>query len=308
MRTVCVFLMFVAISFAASPQPSMATEAEKDTLKQNTRSRMIFGPPVNVNLMGAGGMPEGKLLTVINTSFAEKTRAKDGAKSPDVFSQVWLLKLRYGITDYLELWSTTPYISNRRTNPEPDPKNIYGVGDSFLGLLFSPLHERRGDPLTASVSAAFLIPIAAQGSHHPPGMGVSGFRGQAGVGKFLTRSLKIETEGVWNTRFDRGNQDVRLGDQFQWNGQVRYLFDHFDLGLESNLTWQRSSDRVFPGLGAVDLRNGYTDWFIGPSANFAIDKLGMWAGIGVFLPVIQRFDSPSKVENARFEFKIGKIW
>jgi len=43
------------------------------------------------------------------------------------------------------------------------------------------------------------------------GRHAAGFRGQAAVGKFLTKDVKIETEGVWSsTRFAPGKQDVRI--------------------------------------------------------------------------------------------------
>ncbi|MCL2122531.1 MAG: hypothetical protein FWH34_00425 [Desulfovibrionaceae bacterium] len=309
MKNRCIFLAFLLAACMISPQSVPAAEAKKDPQPQSTRSRMIFGPPVNVNISGPGSMPEGVLMTGINVSFADKvTPFGNASRSSDVFSQTWLLKVRYGITDYLEIWTTTPYINNRRTNPEPNPQFIYGIGDTVLNLTFCPWHERRGDSFTASASAGLWLPMAAWGAHHPPGLGVMGFRGQAAVGKFLTKDIKIETEGVLNARFARGNQDVRLGDQYQWNSQIRYLFDYFDIGVESSMVWQLSSDKVISGLGARDLRNGYTEWFVGPSVNVAIDPLGMWAGIGAFFPVMRYTDSPTKVENVRFEFKIAKLW
>ncbi|MDR0239549.1 MAG: transporter [Deltaproteobacteria bacterium] len=292
-----------------SPQSAPAAEAEKNLQKQSTRSRMIFGAPVNVNISGAGSMAEGVLMTGINTSFADRvTPFGNASRNSDVFSQTWLLKVRYGITEYLEVWTTTPYLNNRRTNPEPNPQYIYGIGDTVLNLTFCPWHERRGDSFTASSSVGLWLPMAAWGADHPAGLGVMGFRGQAAVGKFLTKDIKIDTEGVWNARFARGNQDVRLGDQFQWNSQIRYLFDYFDVGVESSMVWQLSSDKVFSGRGTRDLRNGYTEWFVGPSVNIAIDPLGMWAGIGAFFPVMRYTDSPTKVENVRVEFKIAKLW
>ena len=310
MKTRCILLAFILAAFIIAPQSASAEEAAKDPQKQSTRSRMIFGPPVNVNLAGPGSMAEGVLMTGINTSFADKVTpfGDTSRKRSDVFSQTWLLKVRYGITDYLEVWTTTPYIHNRRTNPEPNPQVIYGIGDTVLALTFCPWHERRGDSFTASASAGVWLPMAAWGDDHPPGLGVMGFRGQAAVGKFVTKDIKIETEGVWNTRFARGNQNVRLGDQFQWNSQIRYLFDYFDIGVESSMVWQRTSDRKISGLGTRDLRNGYTEWFVGPSVNVAIEPLGMWAGIGAFFPVMRYTDSPTKVENVRVEFKIAKLW
>jgi hypothetical protein len=303
-----IFSMLILAAYIISPQSVLAAEEAKAPQAKSTRSKLIFGVPVNVNIAGPGSMPEGVLYTAINTSFADKVTPTGNTKSSDVFSQTWLLKLRYGITDYLEVWTTTPYINNRRTNPEPNPQVIYGIGDTVLALTFGPWHERRGDAFTASASVGVWLPMAAWGDDHPPGLGVMGFRGQAAVGKFLTKDIKIETEGVWNTRFDRGNQNVRLGDQFQWNSQIRYLFDYFDIGVESSMVWQHSSDRFISGLGTRDLRNGYTEWFVGPSVNVAIEPLGMWAGIGAFFPVMRYTDSPTKVENVRLEFKRAKLW
>ena len=86
------------------------------------------------------------------------------------------------------------------------------------------------------------------------------------------------------------------------------MFNHFDIGIESTLTVQNSGNGLSPTGGEVDLRNGYTDWFVGHSMNFPIDALGMWAGAGVFFPVVQDFKGPAKAKGARFEFKIGKLW
>ena len=317
MKSRCL-LIFILAACIFSPLSAPAAEAEKDAQKQSTRSKMIFGPPVNVNIAGPGSMPEGVLMTGVNASFSDKVTAvgNAGSRASDVFSQQWLLKLRYGITDYLEIWSTTPYVNQQRRNPELARHNtIYGVADSVLALTLAPWQERRGDAFTASVSAGVLLPIAAWGKDHMPGMGVMAFRGQAAIGKFVTKDIKIETEGVWYTRFARGNQDVRLGDQFQWNSQIRYLFDHFDIGVESSLVTNEAADKEVRS-NVSSLRNGFTEWFVGPSVNVGIDPLGMWAGLGVFFPVLYSLHNEgnppngysTKMENFRVEFKLAKLW
>jgi len=311
MDTRRIFFMIILAAYIISPQSSLAAEETKTPQAQSTRSKMIAGVPVNVNIAAAGSMPEGVLYTGINASFADKVTPTGNTKSSDVFSQAWLLKLRYGITDYLEIWSTTPYLNMQRTNPEPSRPVIYGVADSVLSLTLAPWQERRGDPVTASVSAGFWLPVGAWGKDNPAGYGTTGFRGQAAVGKFLTKDIKVDTEGVWNTRFVRGNQDVRLGDQFQWNSQIRYLFDYFDIGVESTLIWQIASYREKTNQAgpSMDMRNGYTEWLVGPSVNVACEPLGMWVGVGAFFPVMQRYQSDgAKVENVRLEFKIAKLW
>ena len=309
MHTRLIFPMLILAACIILPRSVPAAEAEKAPQTQNTRSKMIFGVPVNVNMAGPGSMPEGVLYTAINASFSDKVTPHGNTtrRLSDSFNQAWLLKVRYGITEYLEIWSTTPYTNSRRTNPEPNPQSIYGINDTVVCFTFGPWHERRGDPFTASASAGVWVPMAAWGADHPAGLGVMGFRGQAAVGKFLTNNIKIETEGVWTTRFGRGNQGVRLGDQFQWNSQIRYLFDYFDIGLESTLVRQLTSDQKKDGR-TRDMRSKSTEWFVGPSVNFAIDPLGMWVGVGALFPVMQDYQSPTKAENVRFELKIAKLW
>ncbi len=290
-----------------------------DAPQKSTRAKMLAGGPVNVNLAGGGTLPEGKLLTFINASFADKNRSVRGGKGSDTFSEVWLLKIRYGITNHLEVSSVGGYINAERTAPHGAPKNVNGVLDRSLQLTYAFMNEHQGDPVSFSAGAALLFPTAPWGSSHIPGNGIFGGRGTVAIGKFITKDFKMDTEVVWSGPFDRGNQNVRRGDQFQWNTQARYLFDCFDLGVESTLVHQSSGNKqfeagtIFKGQRLTDdynlnLRNGYTEWFVGPSANVAIDSLGMWAGAGVFFPVMQQVNGPAKVEDARYEFKLGKMW
>jgi hypothetical protein len=271
---------------------------------------MLFGQPVNVNIAGGGTLPQGKALTILNASFADRTRAKKGFTGPDVFGQVWLLKLRYGITNYIEVNATTPYINNERSpKPANGPRHIEGFGDQAVGFTFALLNEHQGDPAALSFQTALLLPTGNYGKNHLPGNGVWGGRVQAGIGKFfMERRVRLETEISYAGPFDRGNQKVKRGGAFEWNAQARYLFDRFDIGLESNMTIRESGSRQLPNGNIVNLRNGSTEWVVGPSVNVGLDALGMWAGIGVFFPVVQDVRGPSKVEDVRYEFKIGKLW
>jgi|GEM_PF-1449840 len=303
------FLLIASCPVFAQNSTGSAEEAGAPK-QESTRSKMLFGQPVNVNIAGGGTLPQGQLLTILNASFADKTRAKKGGSNgPDVFSQVWLFKFRYGLTNNIELSGTTPYINNERSpKPANGPRHIEGFGDQVLAVSFAPWNQHQGDPLSASVYAGLLLPTGNYGKNHLPGNGAWGARFQAGIGKMvLDRRVKLDTEVVYVTPFERGNQKVKRGGQFEWNTQARYLFDRFDIGLESTLTARESGNRSTPG-GNVNLKNGATEWFIGPSMNVGLDSLGMWAGIGVFFPVLQDVRGPSKVEDVRYEFKIGKLW
>lgn len=294
-------------SSADAENAAEESPGEKPAKPRSSRSKMLFGQPVNVNIAGGGTLPKGKALTILNASFADKTNGERGYSGSDVFSQTWLAKFRYGITNHLELSVTVPYINNERSNPRPHPKHVEGFSDTAVGLVVAPFNLHQGDPVAWSIYTGLLAPTGTGGKNHLPGVGVWGWRLATGVAAYLTDNIKADTEVVWCGPFDRGNQKVRRGDQFQWNTQVRYLFDNFDIGIESTLVHQESGDRNTLA-GNVNTRNGYTEWFVGPSLNVPIDALDMWAGVGVFFPVVQDYKGPAAVEDARFEFKIGRLW
>ena len=151
-----------------------------------------------------------------------------------------------------------------------------------------------------------------------PGNNAWGARGAAAVGAWVTKDIKMDTEFVWSGPFERGNQNVERGDQWQWNTNIRYLWDWIDVGFESSLVVQESGNKKIDGRwlangswrdsSTTNTRNGYTEWLVGPSMNVAVDSLGMWAGIGAFFPVVQDYKGPAKVEDVRWELKIGKVW
>lgn len=303
--SIAVMTVMLALACPAFAQDAPGADAPK---KESSRSKMLFGQPVNVSIAGGGSLPQGKALTILNASFANKNHSKRGSAAPDAASQVWLFKFRYGITNHLELSMTTPYINNTFSpKPARGSRHMEGFGDQAVGLILAPWNEHQGDPVSASLYMGALLPTGNYGKNHLPGNGAWGGRFAAGIGKMVTRDFKLDTEVVYSTPFDRGNQEVRRGGQYEWNANVRYLFDRFDIGLESSLVVRESGDRD-TALGHRNLRNGLTEWFIGPSMNVGIDPLGMWAGVGVFFPVVQDVKGPAKVEDARFEFKIGKLW
>jgi hypothetical protein len=282
--------------------------AESDNERQVPKPRVLMGtPPVNLNLSAAGTLPKDMLFSALNVSFAHKTHAeKGGDNRPDVSSQTWLLKLRYGLTDHLELVAITPYIDQSRSHPTPSPKHLGGRGDQVLGLNAAPFNLHQGDPFALSFSAAVLLPTGQEGKNHLPGNGAWGWRLGAVYGRFLTPNLKVDTEGVWSGPFEQGNQDVKRGQSWQWNSQLRYLFKDFDVGLESSLVRQKSA-RAHTPFGKVNTKNGVTEWFVGPSVNVVLPA-DSWLGIGAFFPVHRHFDGPNKSEGKRLELKIGKLW
>ena len=286
----------------------------------------FLGTPVNVGIAGGNILPKGTLLTAINASFRDKTHKVGSQPKPatgDIFSQTWLLKVRYGLFDRLEISTVVPYVNNDFDN---SPYRVEGLGDIALGTSLAILSQRAGDPLWVTLIAGITLPT---GNEHIPGAGVTG--GRLGLSWAKKWSPNIMTSGdfMWEMPFGRGNvpyaqRDVpggtlERGDVYTATAQARYMFNGWDAGLET--VYQHSESGIrhrgspAPGrapLGPINTYNGVTEWVLGPSINVAIDPLKMWAGFGVFFPIYQDVHSQAAtgtmMEDARFEFKLGKIW
>lgn len=116
----------------------------------------LLGAPVNTAISGGSVLPEGTLLTAVNSSFRDKDHQIEGHGSPDVYSQIWLLKIRYGLTDRLELSTVGSYINNKRDNLSPE--HIEGMGDQSVGVNYALMSQRRGDPFWVTVGGHYYYP------------------------------------------------------------------------------------------------------------------------------------------------------
>ncbi|GKX55346.1 hypothetical protein SOASR030_14580 [Leminorella grimontii] len=271
------------------------------------RPSPLLGAPVNTAISGAQVLPDGMLLTAVNASFRDKTHQVEGKGNPDVFSQIWLLKVRYGLTDRLEISTVGSYVNNRRDGMSPE--HIEGMGDQSLGFSYALLSQRQGDPFWLTFGAAALLPTGQSGDNHLPGNEAWGGRASIHLTKLFTPQWKGDMDFVMQGPFERGNQNVKRGNEYQWNMQLRYMFvdPQVDVGIESAFSKTESGDRRV-GSRTFNNHAGTTEWVIGPSANVAIDPLNMWIGAGAFFPVLQDADGPAKMEEVRWEFKIGKTW
>lgn len=307
----CLIMFCMAfIGFSPLAQAIEAADQAKveDQAPKKTRAKMLTGTPVHTGIAGGGSLPKGKLLTIYNFSLADKTNAKNGYKGSDIYSQAHLLKIRYGLTNHWEIITTGAYINNGRRDPSQNPGHIEGIGDQSLGITYAPLQFHQGDPVALSFNGAISMPTAPYGKNHVPGNGVWGSRLAAGFATFLTDDIRFDIEGCWTTSFERGNQKVRKGDQYQWNTMVRYLFDWFDIGIESVYVHTENGDKITPAGNKINMYNGGKEWHVGPTTSIAIDALDMWVGAGVYFPVMQDMNGATAVDDVQYHFKIGKMW
>ncbi len=268
----------------------------------------LLGAPVNTAISGGALLPQGMLLTAVNSSFRDKDDQTKGSGSPDIYSQIWLLKIRYGFTDRLEGVTVGSYINNRRDNMSPE--HIEGLGDQSVGLSYALLSQRAGAPFWLTVGGAVLLPTGQDGDNHLPGNGAWGARASVSLTTFFTPNIKGDMDFIFQGPFERGNQEVKRGNEFQWNTQLRYMCSEmpWDIGVESTYSHNDSGTRELSTGHVINNHSGTTEWAIGPSFNVAIDSINVWLGFGSFFPVMQEAKSATKMENVRWEFKIGKTW
>ena len=87
-------------------------------------------------------------------------------------------------------------------------------------------------------------------------------------------------------------------------GSYHYVFNpNFDVGVE--FTLEKSEDWERDG---VNMKNGYTEMYVGPTANYVMPQWNMWFGAGLFFPVLRDYDIPTASDDVRVELKLGKVW
>ncbi len=281
------------------PAESQAAQSEKMS--------PLSGTPVNSAVSGGTIVPKGFLLSALNFSYRDKDDIVDdaGAGARTSEQQLFLLKLRYGLADRFEIAFVPGYVSNRRDaygNAGSD--RIDGPTDFALGGTYAPFLQRLGDPLSLSFTLGVNMPTGQEGSGRLPGGDVWSYNAKMGVSKVWHPKHRIDWDLGFVQPTATGNQGVRKDTVVAMTGSYHYVFTpNFDVGLE--FTLENSKDWERDG---VDMRNAYTEMYVGPSMNFNMPQWNLWLGIGAFVPVYRDYDIPTASDDLRFEVKLGKLW
>ncbi len=308
-------LLSLALTACILLGSALAAGAE-DSLFAHDNPSPLLGGPVNTTIAGGAILPKGKLLTAINASFRDKTRTVNGNKSAnpsDTYSQTWLLKIRYGLFDRMEMSIVVPYMNNDIAHQSWRSE---GLGDATVGTSLAVLSERAGDPFWLTLSLGISLPT---GDEHLTGQGATGGRLALSWAKDLSKNILAAGDLIWEMPFSSGYEpyggsgydnfsSVERGNKYTINGHIRYRFNYFDLGLESTFEKTESSDGHLRDGGWTSMYNGTTEWVLGPSLNVAFDSINTWLGVGVFFPIYQDADTDTKLETVRWEFKVGTLW
>lgn len=297
----------MVVSSLAAGQTFAADEAVPAQSEQTEKMGGLSGTPVNSAISGGAIVPKGLLLSAFNFSYRDKESivndAGIGARKSE--QELYLLKLRYGLTDRFEVAFVPGYISNHRDAFRTfRADQLEGPTDFALGGTYTPFSQRLGDPLSLGLTLGVNMPTGQVGPNRPLGGDVWSYNAKVGMSKIWHPKHRVDWDLGFVQPTDAGNQGVKKDTCWTMTGSYHYVFNpNFDIGLEftaeKSKTWTNSG---------VDLRNGYTEVYAGPTANFVMPKWNMWLGVGLFMPVVRNYDVATASDDLRLEVKLGKIW
>ncbi|MDR2549027.1 MAG: transporter [Desulfobulbus sp.] len=302
-------LCAMLVSGLGAGQALAADQQDVTTAQPEKSEKMspLSGTPVNSAISGGGIVPKGMLLTALNFSYRDKDDIVDDAGRGARTSQqeLYLLKLRYGMTDRFEILFVPGYINNHRDayfNQQSD--RVDGPTDFIFGGTYTPLSQRLGDPISLGLNLSVGMPTGQDGSKYLPGGDVWSYCAKIGITKVWHPNHRVDWDLGFAQPTETGNQGVRKDTVVTMTGSYHYVFNpNFDIGLE--FTVENSKDWERNG---VSMRNEYTEMYVGPTMNFCLPKWNMWLGAGVFVPVMRDYDIPTASDDIRIELKLGKVW
>lgn len=265
------------------------------------------GTPVNSAISGGVLVPKGMLSSALNFSYRDKDDIVDnngnGARKTE--NELYLLKLRYSPADRFEIAFVPGYVNIDRDAFGPNgADSIDGPTDFALCGTYGFLQQRLGDPLSAAVSLGVSMPTGQEGVDHPPGSDVWSYNAKIGITKIWHPNHRIDWDLGIVQPTETGNQGFRKDTVWSTTGSYHYVFNpRFDLGVEFTVENCRDWER-----NGFDIKNGGTEVYVGPTANYVIPTWNMWLGAGLFFPVVRDYDIPTATDDIRVEVKLGKVW
>ena len=273
-----------------------------------SRLSALSGTPVNTALGGGGVINKGVLLTMLNFSYRDKDDIVEdrGAGARTMTQLVSLAKIRYGLTDNVEVLFVPGYIHNERDAFGPNPSDtLEGTNDFRLALQWGFLQQKQGAPVSLCLTAGVNLPTGQAGALHPPGGDAWAYNANLGITKMWAQlGHRIDAAIGYAKPWETGNGDVRKDASYTFGASYRYIFNPwFDAGIEFTAEKSEEWER-----GGVGMNNGYTEMYLGPAAAFHIPDLKLMIGLGVYFPVMRDYDVPTATDDIRIDLKIGKVF
>ena len=310
---ICAKKVLTCVAMASSLAGAQAIAADRtDTAAstpplQTEKMGGLSGTPVNSAISGGTIVPKGMFLNALNFSYRDKDSIENdnGMGARMMETSIYLLKLRFSPWERLEIAFVPGYVHNELDSfGTVGSATVEGPTDFALGASYGFWQQRLGDPLSAAVSLGMNMPTGQNGLDHPAGNDIWSYNGRIGITKVWHPNHRIDWDASFVQPTETGNQGVRKGTVWSTTGSYHYVFNpNFDIGVEFTLEngqdWEKND---------LDMKNGYTELYVGPTANYVMPQWNMWLGAGLFLPVLRDYDIPTASDDIRVEIKLGKIW
>ncbi|MBI5518896.1 MAG: hypothetical protein HY916_02425 [Desulfovibrio sp.] len=264
----------------------------------------LQGVPANTAINGGGMLPAGRAITALNSSYRSKYDSAAGQdlktnRNIDNTTFVNLLKLRYGVTDRVELQAVVPYIFY-------DPKsghNLDSWGDVVIAGMYGIMQEKFGDPLSLAVTLRAGLPTGSMGPSALPGGGAWSGTGVLGLTKTWGRN-QVAGDLWYTVPFEEGNAHLRKGDSYGLTYKYAFaLTQNLDIGIEGTVERGENGRRL-----GRDVKNSYLEWYTGPAINYNIPGTTVDLAVGAYLPVYREYGQNTSYEGVRLDGKIFILW
>lgn len=295
---------------------SADTVVEDEQMKQETETTTTVPKPyncwgpINPTSGPAGiGFPAGKFAAVLNYRFIEADGMHlEDDKINDVVEltkNIGVLKFRYGIAPGLDVRTATAFYDvevDQLINGTSRTRD--GVGDTTVLFHKIVLNQKKGDAFSMAFDLGGTLPTATIDSNTIDFIGNRAWGVMTGVAfTYMQSGHRIDQEFNY-AAFTEGEHDYQKPMRFRANTTYAYALNSmFDIGLESAFEWNDEEEQY-----SDDLDNAKSEWFAGPKVAIKLPKHGLFAGLGVMLPVYYDYDGPSTSDEYRVEFKIAKIF
>ena len=223
---------------------------------------------------------------------------KVGPRRNDTFANVF--KIRYGITDRLEVNTATPFIHADIKNHSADGDWMGGLGDTTLMFRYGAKKRSEDSPFAVSADFSVILPTGEVGDQEKY-LATNAFGAGAGGGvSWVDKNQRVDVAGHYIV-YAEGAHGIKPGDFALFHAQYAWAVTrNFDIGAEAYYRYEQQSE--VHGKGRHD---AFTEAYLGPKIHIKIPEWSyMMVGAAVLFPVYRHYDSPSLSPDTRYEMSI----
>ncbi len=302
----CAFFLFFAIPLTAQATSSLATKKPENR---------IPGPMVLPQAWPGGETLPAHLAAIMNhvslasykpykhssphtmrISDGPAKGTKVGPKSANQFVNVF--KTRYGITDYLEIRTATPYISLNIKNHSANHNWKGGLGDTTMMLRYGIKKRTEGSPFSVAVDLGTTLPTGDTGNKDKD-LATNAFSLIMGGGiSWIDHNQRVDFDGRY-AAYTEGAHNIKPGDFALFHGHYAYaVSNNFDVGIEGYYRNEQASK-----VDNKSQSNAFSEAYLGPKIQIKVPEMAyLMVGAAVLFPVYRNYNSLKLSTDTRYEF------